>query len=76
MKNLTGNITDSDIDNDFEYNFDLYPFNSLLFGLHGLIAATYSHSRNLLDTLSVRVSDTRNDLRYRRTFKGPVCMLK
>ena len=35
-------ISDEDIDADFEYNFDLNPFNYLLEGLHKLIVLVFS----------------------------------
>jgi hypothetical protein len=35
-------ISDEDIDADFEYNFDLKPFNYLLEGLHKLIVSVFS----------------------------------
>ncbi len=80
MSNITKSyhrvITASDIDSDFEYNFDLNPFTYLLDGILFLIAVPFSLLSRLLKNNSDRLHRIQRDQAFRRTFKGPACILK
>ena len=69
-------ISDQDIDLDFEYNFDLNPFTYLLHGIHLLITQSYRHFLRLSKDISNRLHRVQEEQAYRRTFKGPACMMR
>ena len=69
-------ISARDIDYDFEYNFDLNPFNYLLEGIHLLIMVPLSIAVSLTKKASARLHKIQEEQAYRQTFKGPTCMLK
>ncbi len=73
---INANITESDLDNDFEYNFDLNPYNLLLNAIHRLVTTPFHMGKWLIDVASSRLLEIHKNQNYRRTFKGPVCMLK
>jgi hypothetical protein len=75
MKSYT-TITEVDIDRDFEYNFDLNPFTQILDGIHWLIATPVNLASSRARVFAARIQTMREEQSYRRTFKGPVCMLK
>lgn len=66
----------SDLDSDFEYNFDLNPFSFILDTVHWLVVTPVKVSKHVLNWASARLHRIQSDQNYRRTFKGPVCMLK
>lgn len=66
----------SDLDNDFEYNFDLNPFNFIIDTIHWLVVTPVKVSKYIFNWASARLHRIQADQNYRRTFKGPVCMLK
>ena len=68
-------ISDDDRDSDYEYNFDLNPFNYLLQGVHLLVALPFKTLAGLFKHVTDRLHRIQRDQRYRRTFKGPACML-
>lgn len=80
MSNLSSSyehvVSDHDIDSDFEYNFDLNPFIYLLQGIHFLIVRPYGYSVYLLRKISDRLDRIHQEQAFRRTFKGPACMLR
>ena len=69
-------VSDHDIDSDFEYNFDLNPFSYLLQGLHLLIAEPYGFFVRLSKKISDRLHIVQQEQAFRRTFKGPACMMR
>ena len=69
-------ITEADIDRDFEYNFDLNPFTQILDAVHWLIAAPVELLSSKTKAIAARFQAIRDEQNYKRTFKGPVCMLK
>ena len=69
-------IAEADIDSDFEYNFDLKPFNTLLDGVHWLITTPVHAAEHLVGWFSARLRAVREAHDFKRTIKGPVCMLK
>ena len=75
MKSYT-TITEADIDRDFDYNFDLNPFTQILDGVQWLIATPLNLASSKAKALAARIQAMREEQSYRRTFKGPVCMLK
>jgi len=75
MKSYT-TITEADIDRDFEYNFDLNPFTQILDGVHWLIATPVDLASSKAKAFSARLQARREERSCRRSFKGPVCMLK
>ena len=75
MKSNTG-INEADLDNDFEYNFDLNPFKLILDGSHLLVVTSVNAVKHLVKRASARLRAIQTQQNYRRTFKGPVCMIK
>jgi len=69
-------ISDYDIDSDFEYNFDLNPFNYLLQGIHWLVSLPYDLLTSLSKNAFDRLHRIQKEQAFRRTFKGPACILK
>ncbi|NNK93381.1 MAG: hypothetical protein HKP41_03425 [Desulfobacterales bacterium] len=69
-------ITEADIDSDFEYNFDLNPFTQLLDGIHWLTVTPVGLVRSKTKAFADHIQAMRDKQSYKRTFKGPVCMLK
>lgn len=69
-------FSQSDLDNEFEYNFDLNPFNLVLDGIHWLIVTPVNIVKYLFNWTLARLHQLQSEQNYRRTFKGPVCMLK
>ena len=69
-------VTESDMDNDFEYNFDLSPFNLILDGIHWLVVTPISKIKKIFSWAAARLHTIQKEQNYRRTFKGPVCLLK
>ena len=80
MSNLTNSyehvVSDNDIDSDFEYNFDLNPFTYLLQGIHFLIVRPYGYFVRLSKNISDRLHRIQQEQAYRRTFKGPACLMR
>ena len=75
MKSYT-TITEADIDRDFEYNFDLNPFTQIVGTVHWLFATPAELASSKAKAFAARIQAMREEQNYRRTFKGPVCMLK
>jgi hypothetical protein len=69
-------VSDHDIDSDFEYNFDLNPFTYLLQGIHFLIAQPYGYFVRLSKKVSDRLHRIQQEQAFRRTFKGPACLMR
>lgn len=63
-----GNFTEKDIDFDFEYNFDLKPFNYLVQGIHNLVIIPIAFISGLIISLFQHLKNgTHHDPR-RHTF--------
>ena len=75
MKNVS-RVTESDMDNDFEYNFDVSPFNLILDGVHWLVVTPVNTMKKIFNRAAARLHTIQKEQNYRRTFKGPVCLLK
>ena len=73
---LNRTFTEADLDSDFEYNFDLNPYDKLLDGVHWLITTPVIAVRYLIGGFSSRLKATRELNDFKRTIQGPVCMLK
>jgi ribulose 1,5-bisphosphate carboxylase large subunit-like protein len=69
-------ISEADIDSDSEYNFALTPFTQLLDGVHWLVTTPLIMVNSLMKLSTARFQDMREEHSYKRSFKGPVCMLK
>ena len=69
-------VSESDMDNDFEYNFDVTPFNLILDGVHWLVVTTATAVKKTINWAADRLHTIQKEQNYRRTFKGPVCLLK
>ena len=69
-------FNESDLDNEFEYNFDLNPFKLVLDGVHWMIVTSVNALKHLVRMASARLHTIQTQQNYRRTFKGPVCMIK
>jgi hypothetical protein len=69
-------VSDDELNADFEYNFDLKPFNYVLDGIHWAVALPYSLLTHLFQATSEKLHRIQQDQAYRRTFKGPACILK
>ena len=69
-------ISERDIDSDFEYNFDLNPYTYLLEGIHLLIQVPTGIGAGLIKRASGQLHKIKEEQSFRRTFKGPACMLK
>jgi hypothetical protein len=80
MNNVTNSldhvISEYNLDSDFEYNFDLNPFTYLLLAIHSLVALPYSLLMRLSKNVSDRLRKVQEEQAFRRTFKGPACILK
>lgn len=80
MSNLSNRyenvVSDHDVDSDFEYNFDLNPFNYLLQGIHFLIAKPYGFFERLSKNISDNLLRIQQEQAFKRTFKGPACMMR
>ena len=75
---MRANITipESDIETDFEYNFDLKPFNYVLDGLHWLVATPIHLALQLFKTGRNKLHTIRAEKGWKRTFKGPACIIR
>ena len=73
---MKANITipESDIETDFEYNFDLKPFNYVLDGLLWLVAAPFHLAAQSFKAGHKKLHAIREEKGWKRTFKGPACM--
>lgn len=69
-------VSDHDIDSDFEYNFDLNPFTYLVQGIHLSIVQPSRYFVRLLKKISGRLHRIQQEQAFRRTFKGPACMMR
>lgn len=69
-------ISETDIDSDFEYNFALSPFTQLLDGVHWLVTTPLIMVSSIMKLSTARFQTIREQQSYKRSFKGPVCMLK
>ncbi|MBT8355237.1 MAG: hypothetical protein HKP52_01430 [Desulfofustis sp.] len=69
-------VSGNDFNTDFEYNFDLNPFNYLLEGIHLLVSVPFKFAAGLTKKASAGLHRIQEKQSYRKTFKGPVCMLK
>lgn len=80
MSNLSSSyehvVSDHDIDSDFEYNFDLNPFTYLLQGIHFFTVHFYGYYVRLSKNISDRLHRVQQEQAFRRTFKGPACMMR
>ena len=76
LRNSYSRVTAYDFNSDFEYNFDLNPFNYLLEGVHLLVSVPFRFTVGLAQKASARLRRIQEDQSYKRTFRGPVCMLK
>ena len=66
----------NDFNSDFEYNFDLNPFNYLLEGIHLLVSVPFGLAVGLTQKASARLRRIQEEQSYKQTFRGPACMLK
>ena len=76
LSNSYSTVSAQDINSDFEYNFDLNPFNYLLEGVHLLVSVPFRFTIGLAHKASARLHRIREEQSYKQTFKGPACMLK
>lgn len=69
-------VSARDFNSDFEYNFDLNPFNYLLEGIHLLVSVPFRFTVSVTQKASARLHRIQEEQSYKQTFRGPACMLK
>ncbi len=69
-------IRESAIDADFEYNFDVTPFNHIIDGLHWLAVTPYRSAAHLVKVISGRRRETGRQSVSQHPYSGPYCLLK
>ena len=76
LSNSYSAVSTSDLNSDFEYNFDLNPFNYLLEGIHLLVSVPFNFTVNVAQKASARLRRIQEEQSYKQTFRGSACMLK
>lgn len=76
LRNSYSAASAHDFNSDFEYNFDLNPFNYLLEGIHLLVTVPFRFTAGLAQKASARLRRIQEEQSYKQTFRGPACMLK
>lgn len=69
-------IRESDLDADFEYNFDVTPFDYIINGIHWLVTTPFHSAAQLVKVVSAQRSNTGSKRVNHNSFSGPYCMLK
>lgn len=76
LGNYYSSISASEGGSDFEYNFDLNPFNYLLEGVHLLVSVPFCFAASVVNKTSARLRRIQEEQSYKQTFRGPACLLK
>ena len=69
-------ISEYELAPGFDYNFDLTPFRYIIEGIYHAVAIPSSLVTGLYRIVSARLHKIQEDQAFRRTFKGPACILK